>query len=288
VITSPSVNSAYRSCLQLVSSHYENFPVASVLLPRHLRKPIAAIYAFARQADDVADEGHANIQTRLNALNHYNEMLENLLTGPQPDDAVFIALKDTIVRYQLPVSLFRDLLSAFSQDVVKKRYNNFSEVLDYCKRSANPVGRLLLHLTKQATPKHCAQSDAICTALQLINFLQDTTVDYNVGRIYLPQEELHEFCVSEEDIATGRFSEAWQRLITFQIIRIRAMMLSGAPLATSLPGRLGWEIRATVLGGLQVLNKLEHCNQHSFLSRERLMTSDWVTIAAKTIPYTIA
>ncbi len=288
MITSPSVNSAYRSCLQLVSSHYENFPVASVLLPRHLRKPIAAIYAFARQADDVADEGHANIQTRLNALNHYNEMLENLLTGPQPDDAVFIALKDTIVRYQLPVSLFRDLLSAFSQDVVKKRYNNFSEVLDYCKRSANPVGRLLLHLTKQATPKHCAQSDAICTALQLINFLQDTTVDYNVGRIYLPQEELHEFCVSEEDIATGRFSEAWQRLITFQIIRIRAMMLSGAPLATSLPGRLGWEIRATVLGGLQVLNKLEHCNQHSFLSRERLMTSDWVTIAAKTIPYTIA
>ncbi len=284
--TSPSVNSAYRSCLQLANSHYENFPVASILLPRHLRNPIAAIYAFARQADDVADEGHADNQTRLNALSHYNEMLERLFTGPQPDDAVFIALKDTIERYRLPVSLFRDLLSAFSQDVVKKRYYNFSEVLEYCKRSANPVGRLLLHLAKQATPEHCAQSDAICTALQLINFLQDTTADYNVDRIYLPRDELHEFGVSEEDIATRLYSEAWQRLITFQITRIRSMMLSGAPLATSLPGRLGWEIRATVLGGLQVLNKLEHCNRHNFLSRERLVMSDWVTIAAKIIPYT--
>ncbi|GMR18001.1 MAG: squalene synthase HpnC [Gammaproteobacteria bacterium] len=284
--TSLSVNSAYRSCLQLANSHYENFPVASVLLPRHLRKPIAAIYAFARQADDFADEGHADNQTRLSALNHYNEMLERLLTGTQPDDVVFIALQDTIERYQLPASLFRDLLSAFSQDVVKKSYNDFSEVLDYCRRSANPVGRLLLHLAKQATPEHCAQSDAICTALQLINFLQDTTVDYKVGRIYLPQDELQEFGVSEGDIATRLYSEAWQKLITFQISRIRSMMLSGAPLATSLPGRLGWEIRATVLGGLQVLNKLEHCNQHSFLSRERLVTSDWVTIAAKIIPYT--
>ena len=172
---------AYRYCRQLAQSHYENFPVASLLLPKALRQPISVIYAFARNADDIADEGHYSASHRLAQLDHYEQQL--IAASQQAyhgDDPVFIALQDVMRRFQLPSQLFSDLLTAFRQDVEKDHYQNYTDLLNYCQYSANPVGRLLLHLNDQAQPYWLQQSDAICTALQLINIYQDIQQDYQV------------------------------------------------------------------------------------------------------------
>ena len=180
---------AYAYCQKLVRSHYENFPVASLLLPKRLRMPIAVIYAFARTADDFADEGDYDQHQRLQKLLDYNNKLDQIASGYIPtNDLLFLAVAHIISDNHLPISLFKDLISAFQQDVTKQRYSSYQEVLYYCQRSANPIGRLLLHLIGEATPENLVQSDAICTALQIINFLQDIGQDYNENnRIYLPQ-----------------------------------------------------------------------------------------------------
>jgi phytoene synthase len=178
-----------------------------------------------------------------------------------------------------------DLLDAFSQDVVKKRYANFDEVLDYCRRSANPVGNLLLHLYGEATPVNIAYSDAICTALQIINFWQDVENDYAIGRIYLPQDELAQYGVSETQIAQGISDDAWRALMKFQVDRARAMMLSGKPLGTILTGRIGLEMRMIIAGGLRILDKLENAQYDMFRHRPVLKPYDWVIMLAKSAPY---
>ena len=193
-----TLSEAYRNCQDLAAEHYENFPVASRLLPRRLRQPITVIYAFARTADDFADEGNRSPAERLQLLDDYETRLQRLLAGSPGSNPVFIALADVIKRYALPIGLFQDLLSAFSQDVTKQRYANYDEVLDYCRRSANPVGRLLLYLYNQAEAENLLLSDQICTALQLINFLQDLYQDYDEhNRIYLPQDEMRKYILQK-------------------------------------------------------------------------------------------
>jgi phytoene synthase len=257
--------------------HYENFPVASLLLPAPLREPVAVIYRFARSADDVADEGDAPRERRLEKLDDYRRQLD------APSDPLLRDVARIARQHCLPLPLFRDLLDAFSQDVVKTRYATFAQVLDYCRRSANPVGRLLLHLFKRTSATEFRQSDAICTALQLINFWQDIAIDFAKDRIYLPQDEMARYGVSERDVAEQRCEEPWRRLMDFQIQRSRALMLSGAPLGRSLPGRPGLEIRATVQGGLRILEKIERTGCDVFRRRPMLRWFDWPLVLARAL-----
>lgn len=268
---------AYHHCLSLTRSHYENFPVASRLLPRQLQSPISVIYAFARSADDFADEGDLPVEIRLARLDDYVSKLDALRTQQDVDDSIFIALADVIARHDLPFEPFYDLLSAFRQDVTKKRYADFGEVLSYCRCSANPVGRLVLHLAREATPDNLRDSDAICSALQLINFWQDLDQDLAENdRIYLPQDEMAACGVSEEQLAARRSDAALRALLDCQIERARRLLLSGAPLGTRLKGRLGLEIRATVHGGLGVLDAL--ARREDLFARPRLRRRDWLGI----------
>lgn len=263
--------------------HYENFPVASLLLPAHLREPVEAIYAFARSADDVADEGDAKPIERLARLNDYRNALNAVERGQAVSDpslaAMFARLGDAIRRHQLPVQLLRDLLDAFSQDVGKTRYADFDELLDYCRRSANPVGRLMLHLYGAATPDNLNCSDRICSSLQLINFWQDVAIDWRKQRIYLPQDSLQRFGVTEADIDAQCCDARWQALLKFEVERARAMMLAGAPLAHRLPGRIGLELRLVVAGGLRILSRIEAAGYDVFRHRPKLGRADWLVVA---------
>lgn len=263
--------------------HYENFPVASLLLPSTLREPVAVIYRFARTADDFADEGEDPPQVRLAKLDSYRKNLQIIIEGGTPGDPLFRDVARLIREHSLPPQLFADLLDAFSQDVTKKRYANFPEVLDYCRRSANPVGRLLLHLFKRTTDSELARSDAICSALQLINFWQDVEIDYAKGRVYLPQDEMAAHGVGERHLADRTCDAAWQALMRFEVSRTRELMQEGAPLGRALPGRVGLEIRATVQGGLRILEKIERAGYDVFRRRPVLRMLDWPLMLARAV-----
>ncbi len=277
------LQNAYAECLHMAQSHYENFPVASRLLPKYLRMPIAVIYAFARRADDFADEGDLSNDERIAALTDFSNKLNLIEQGKQVDDATFIALADVIKQHQLPISLFHDLLTAFKMDVTKARYANFGEVMEYCRYSANPVGRLLLHLNNAATPQNLGYSDAVCSALQLTNFLQDISQDLEESdRIYLPQDEMEQYGVSEEDIRNKFTNSASHNLIQFQIERTRKLMQAGAPIGKALKGRMGLELRMTIMGGSRILYKLNQQHDDVF-SRPRLNKWDIVWIIWKAV-----
>ncbi|MBV8032238.1 MAG: squalene synthase HpnC [Betaproteobacteria bacterium] len=263
-------------------AHYENFPVASLLLPAALRRPVEAIYRFARNADDFADEGDDPSQVRLGKLAAYRAELVTIAAGRTPEDPVFRELERAVRAHGLPLHLFEDLLDAFTQDVTKKRYASYDELLHYCRRSANPVGRLLLHLFKRTAERDFAASDAICTALQLINFWQDVDVDYtNDNRVYLPQDEMRRFGVGELHLIEKTCDAAWKALLGFQVQRTRELMLSGAELGRELPGRIGLEIRATVQGGLRILEKIERAGYDVFRRRPVLGAFDWPLVLAR-------
>lgn len=265
--------------------HYENFPVASILMPQRLRKPVAAIYHFARAADDIADEGESSNEERLKRLDEFRAELARIATNETPLTPLFQNLAAEVQQHALPIQPLYDLLDAFSQDVVKKRYETFDEVLDYCRRSANPVGNLLLHLYGEATPVNIAYSDAICTSLQLINFWQDVAKDYAIGRIYVPLDELAQYGMSEDQIAQGISNDAWRALMKFQVDRARVMMVSGKPLGSILTGRIGLEMRMIIAGGLRILSKLENAQYDMFRHRPVLKPFDWVIMLAKSAPY---
>ena len=258
--------------------HYENFPVASILLPRRLVPAVEAIYAFARSADDLADEGDATPAERLTALAAYEAALDAIARGDVLADPMFARLAGALARHALPLQPLRDLLSAFRQDVVTTRYPDYPTLLDYCRRSANPVGRLMLGLYGVDDPASLRASDAICTALQLINFWQDVGVDIGKGRIYLPLEDLARFRVAESQVAEGRSDPAWRALMRFEVERARALMLEGAPLATRLPGRIGWELRLVVQGGLRILEAIERVDYDVFRCRPKLGRLDWLAV----------
>ncbi|HLX82239.1 MAG TPA: squalene synthase HpnC [Burkholderiales bacterium] len=263
--------------------HYENFPVASLLLPRPLREPVGVIYRFARTADDFADEGDDPPELRLKKLQQFRVELQGIQAGGTSPDPLFGDIARIVREYGLPLQLFHDLLDAFSQDVVKKRYGDFAEVLDYCRRSANPVGRLLLHLFGKNAPRNCELSDRICSALQIINFWQDVAIDFAKGRIYLPQDEMRRFGVGEEHLRQHLCDHAFQRLMRFQVDRARGMMLEGRVLVANLEGRLRLEIAITVQGGLRILEKLERAQYDMFRRRPAHNWLDWPLLFLKAL-----
>jgi phytoene synthase len=263
--------------------HYENFPVASLLLPARLRHPVATIYRFARTADDFADEGDLTRDERLAHLGHYDDQLRAIAAGIEPVEPLFSELARVIRRHQLPIGLFHDLLDAFSQDCVKNCYDSFAELRDYSRRSANPIGRLLLQLFDAASAENLRRSDNICTALQLINFWQDIAIDFAKNRVYLPREDLERFGVPEAHIAQGYRSEEFAALLRFQIDRTRELLYSGASLGRTLKGRIGLEIRMIVAGGDTILQKLLDVDCDVFRHRPVLRMSDWVHMCARAL-----
>ena len=263
--------------------HYENFPVASVLMPLRFRRPVGLIYRFAREADDFADEGDLPPAQRLRLLDGFNHELDRIEAGQPPGIAWFADLAQIIREHALPVQLFRDLLSAFSQDVVKERYADYADVLDYCRRSANPVGRLLLVLYGEATEQNNAWGDAICSSLQLINFWQDVAIDYRKPRIYFPQDEMAQYGITENQIAHADTNGTWREFMRFQVNRTRQYLHSGAPLGRVLKGRLGLEMRMIIAGGDRILTKIENVNYDVFHRRPVLKPHDWLLMLARTV-----
>jgi squalene synthase HpnC len=259
--------------------HYENFPVASVLLPARLRPAVEVIYAFARSADDIADEGDAAPHERIEALEAYERELDRIEQEQPPDGELFVSLAATAREYHLPIQPLRDLLSAFKQDVSTTRYATFVDLMDYCRRSADPVGRVMLHLYGETNPRSLRDSDAICSALQLINFWQDVAIDWKKNRIYLPQEDLQRFGVTVGHLEQAKVDDAWRELMRSEVDRTRAMILGGAPLALRLPGRIGWELRLVVQGGLRILERIEAVDYDVFRQRPQLGPADWMRMA---------
>ncbi len=263
------------------TDHYENFPVASILMPPRLRRPVGLIYRFAREADDFADEGDLQPAQRLELLDSFSRELDRIEAGQAPEIAWFSHLAAIIREHHLPIQLFRDLLSAFSQDVVKARYADYDDVLDYCRRSANPVGRLLLVLYGAATSRNNQWSDAICSSLQLINFWQDVAIDYRKDRIYFPQDEMAQHGVSESQIAHAETNGLWREFMSFQVQRTRQFLHSGAPLGRELKGQLGLEMRMIIAGGDRILSKIMNADYDVFRRRPVLKAHDWVLMLAK-------
>ncbi|CAN5869404.1 squalene synthase HpnC [soil metagenome] len=276
--------------------HYENFPVASWLCPPRLRPPIAAIYGFARTADDIADEGDASADERLADLTAFRVDLAAIASGRAassrwPD--VFGPLAIAVAEFDLPEPLLADLLSAFMQDIEKTRdggaYADRAELLGYCRHSANPVGRLLLHLYGVAEPQALSQSDAICTALQLINFWQDPSVDLPRGRFYLPLTDCAAHGLARESFDSFRPMTTTQpprqaiALMAHEATWARALMQQGAPLVHRLPGRAGWELRLVVQGGLRILDKIEALGFDTFSQRPTIGKSDAPLLAWRTL-----
>lgn len=258
--------------------HYENFPVASILLPRRLVPAVEAIYAFARSADDLADEGDATPEQRLAALDAYERRLDAIAAGERQDDPMFARLAAVVAQYRLRLDPMRDLLSAFKQDVVTRRHPDYASLLDYCRRSADPVGRLMLALYEADDARNLREADAICSALQLTNFWQDVAIDWAKGRIYIPLEDLARFGVSEAAIGAATVDAPFQALMRFEVERARALMLSGAPLARRLPGRIGFELRMIVQGGLRILERIERAQYDVFRHRPTLSWPDWLAV----------
>lgn len=258
---------AYASCTRNARRHYENFPVASLLVPARMRPHIAAVYAFARAADDFADEGTHAAEDRERWLDGWCRRLHEAASsgGPGPAPAageppntvdIFLALGATIRAHALPVHLFEDLLSAFRQDVRVTRYDTWADLLDYCRRSANPVGRLVLRIAGCHDPRLEGCSDALCTALQLTNFWQDLRIDFDRGRIYLPAAELRAHGANEADLAAG-LTPQWRQALAAAARQARMHFDRGRPMCDAVGGRLRYELRATWLGGMRILHRLE-------------------------------
>lgn len=263
--------------------HYENFPVASLLLPARLRRPIGIIYRFARSADDIADEGEAPAAERLDRLARFEAQLVRIERGEPVQEPLFEALAEVIAVHRLPVAPFHELLSAFAQDCVKSRYADYDELLDYSRRSANPIGRLLLHLFDACDPETATWSDRICTALQLINFWQDVAVDYAKNRIYLPLADMERFAVTEAQLARGEADAPFRRLMRFQVERTRSLLYQGARLGLRLKGRAGLEIRMVVAGGDTILQKIAACGYDVFRHRPVLEPLDWIRMLTRSL-----
>ncbi len=251
----PSRADAQVYCSRLARTHYENFTVASVLLPRHLLRHFHTVYAYCRWADDLADEAGGGAHA-LSLLRWWREELLDCYQG-RPHHPVFVALQDTIRRFDIPPQPFLDLLLAFEQDQCVKRYDTFEQLLDYCRCSANPVGRLVLYLCEAFDDERAVLSDHICTALQLANFWQDVARDFDIGRVYLPDEDCKRFGYSDEDLAARCFTPAFAELMRFEVDRTRELFFRGLPLAERMPEAMRADIELFAQGGLAILRKIE-------------------------------
>ncbi|MEO0453873.1 MAG: squalene synthase HpnC [Verrucomicrobiota bacterium] len=278
----------YARCTALASSHYENFPVGR-LVPEEIRPHVHAVYAFARTADDIADEGYTDEDAltesaRLAQMHRFQELLESCLANqsiPESHQWIFHPLADTIKRFDLPPRLFRDLLSAFEQDIIKRRYQDFTEVTDYCRRSANPIGRLVLYLHGYREEKLHLLSDQICTGLQLANFWQDVSVDLKKDRIYLPLDEMGNYQVTIENLKTCEATQSYQDLLQFQVERTWTFFRNGESLTHHLKDLLRWEIRMTWLGGTTILKKIKSQSYDTLSHRPQLSKFDMLCL----LPY---
>ncbi|RMH23115.1 MAG: squalene synthase HpnC [Gammaproteobacteria bacterium] len=271
------VRQGYRDCIALAQSHYENFPVYSILVKKSLRPAVAVIYAFARRADDLADEGDMQASERIQALETMSDSLEQIAGGQTLfEDFLFTALADVICRHHLSIQPFQDLLIAFCQDVSICRYRDYAAVEDYCRHSANPVGRLMLQLHGIEDKQNIYYADQLCSALQWINFLQDLEQDFHeMQRIYLPEEDLQAFGVDEQHFENKKSDSAMCELVLFQIERTRRLLLTGLPLEKSLRGRFRWLIRTILRCGYLVLDYLEtSARQGEVFRRPRLARFD--------------
>ena len=278
---------AYASCARDARTHYENFPVASRLVPPHMRHHVAAVYSFARAADDFADEGIRPVEERHRLLDGWLCRLREAVSHesnapgrpvevsePANTNEIFLALGATIREKHLPPGLFEDLLSAFRQDVTVTRYASWMDVMDYCRRSANPVGRLVLRIADYRDGTLDGWSDAICTALQLTNFWQDLKIDFDRGRVYIPEDELRAHGASPSDLAGSTMTPAWTRAVTAAVSRTRALFDEGLPLCDAVHGRLKYELRATWLGGTRILDRLERSEYDMIHRRPSLGLAD--------------
>lgn len=263
--------------------HYENFPVASRLVPPQYRPAVVAIYRFARAADDIADEGDDSPSVRLAALAGFDRELTAIESGATPQSPPFPALAAAVRRHALSIGLLRDLLSAFAQDVITLRYPTYAALADYARRSANPVGRLVLQIYGLYSEVNARASDSICTGLQLANFLQDIAIDWRKGRIYLPLEDMARFGVREADIANAICDERWRELLAFETARTRALLEAGRPLVRALPWRLALELSATIAGGLRILERIDAVHGDVFRRRPQLRILDWALVAARAL-----
>jgi phytoene synthase len=283
---STDLTAAYAYCQRLAQAHYENFPVASHLLPSSMRPHVAAIYAFARIADDMADEGQRPDAARIDDLARWGARLDRALAGEPdagPHGEVFAALRHSIHVCRLPVPLFHDLLSAFAQDVTVKRYGTWDDLLDYCRRSANPIGRLVLRVAGCDREPLDRASDAVCTALQLTNFWQDFRIDWSRGRLYLPASVWRAAGASEDGLGGGRLPDEWRSALGDAVAYTRVLFDRGRAVCDAVPGRLRYELRATWTGGTRILDKLERAGFDPYATRPALSWTDAPGILWRTI-----
>ena len=277
----PGLEQAFAECERIARAHYENFTLGSRLLPRDLRRHVAAIYAFARTADDFADEEPDRARA-LAALDAWERELEACYAGAS-EHPVFVALAETVRRYDLPIALFRRLLAAFRMDVDFQGFATFEELRDYCTHSADPVGRLVLRLFGYADGERDARADDICTALQLTNFWQDLAVDLAKGRLYLPAEDLARFGYGPGDLAARRVTPAFRDLMAFECARTRALFARGQALAGMVDGVAGREIGLFASGGMAILDRLARVDYDVFSRRPTLSRWTKVGLVARSV-----
>ena len=261
--------------------HYENFPVASILVPAPLRWPIREIYRFARTADDIADEGQASAGQRLEQLAALRTELGHIASGNYPGEGSWAGLAAAVQHFGLDLRLLDDLLCAFERDVRGMAVHRYEDLYEYCRQSANPVGRLLLTLYRRTEPALLQWSDHICTGLQLVNFWQDIDRDLEKGRLYIPDSEFARFGVQPAQVAQRRTSEAWRRMIAAQTQIAREHLRAGQPLARALGGRIGWELRLVVQGGLRIAERIDAVGGDVFHRRPVLRPADWLRMLAR-------
>jgi squalene synthase HpnC len=268
-----SAEDGFRYCETIARSHYENFPVASSFLPKEIRKYVWTIYAFARIADDYADEPGFTLAERMDNLNQWEQYLDECYNG-NPTHRVFAALAETVERFQIPIELFKNLFTAFRADITVKRYDTYEDVLAYCRNSANPIGRLVLLLLNYRSETMMQFSDSICTALQLTNFWQDVSVDLQKDRVYLPLEELEEFGYSEQDLFNKKVNNRFYDLMAFQVRRTAELFAEGKPLLTMVGRDLSMELKFTWNGGTRILQKIHEQNYDVLTKRPALSKLD--------------
>lgn len=271
------LENAYRNSYVFVKSHYENFPVVLFSIPKELKKHIAVVYQFARQADDIADEGNFNPDSRLQMLNEYENDFNDSFSGTMKND-FWYALINTIERFSIEKKLFLDLISAFKQDVLINRYETFEELLDYCSRSANPIGRILLKIFNVNDSEALQASDKICTALQLTNFFQDLSIDLSKNRIYIPKEYMNIFGVDEQQMIKKKTNEKFQQLMKFLIGKTKILFDEGEIIFRYLPKSFRLQMKMTILGGEKILEKIALINYDVFTKRPKLNKKDFALI----------
>ncbi len=277
-----TVPQAFQYCERLTYDHYENFPVASLFIPKDKRRYVCAIYSFARIADDYADEPGLTPAERIESLNEWEEQLLDSYRG-HVEHPVFVALRDTVDRFEIPIELFRNLLHAFRSDVTTHRYDTFEDVLEYCENSANPIGRLVLLLFNYRGEAMMQQSDFICTALQLTNFWQDVSVDLRKDRVYIPLDDIREFGYTEQELFDRKVTQRFRDLMCYQVDRTREMFREGRPLLLEVGKDIAMELKLTWNGGMKILNKIERADYDVLHRRPKLALVDKASLVLSSL-----